>query len=288
MLAQYVNSHKTTTNGRTNGNTAFLANGQDSLQVSLETITPEKAQQYLDASGGNRSPRKSSINMLAKAMANNEWRLTGQAIIFNDDMVLIDGHHRLAACVQAKTSFKTLVIRNVRKNALTSIDIGGKRSIGDQLCFIDKSTYANSNIVATVYKRIYSYINKAAKPLISDQQMINYIEETKGSWCDPHMYQAAQRNGLNGSVINAASFLLKESGAPNVDVFIHKLITGEMLALHDPIHTLRSRMLLDKRIQMHEYNWVISSVIRSYNYWIVGKKMEKIYLLTQNYTEPKF
>lgn len=288
MIGQYMNSHKTNSNASKSGNTAFLFSGQDHIQVSLETISPEKAQEYLDASGGNRSLRKSSVKTIAKAMSNNQWCVTGQPIIFNEDMILIDGHHRLQGCVQSKTSFKTLVVRNVRKSALTSIDIGGKRSVGDQLCFVDRNTYANPNIIASVYRRIYSYMNKVVQENLPDQQMVDYINQTKGTWCDTSIYQAALRNGLNGSVVSAAFFVLNNAGAPKVDEFIHKLVTGEMIAIHDPIYTLRTRMLIDRRINVHQYNWVISSIIRAYNYWIAGKKMDKVFLFTQSYTDPKF
>lgn len=288
MIGQYMNSHKTTTNGKVATATAYLQNGQDKIQVSLEVINAEKAAEYLATSAGNRPLKKTNVSIMSKAMAANEWHITGQPIIFNEYGALIDGHHRLTACVASGIDFKTLVVRNVRRAALTSIDVGGKRTVGDQLTFIDKNSYASSNIIATVYKRIYCYMNKLAQLNLSDQQVVKYIEETKGSWCDPALYQISIKNGLNGSAIAAAAFILKDANAINVDEFFHKLVTGDMIALHDPIHTLRTRMLMDRRIHAHQYNWVISSIIRAYNYWIANKTMDKIQLFTQSYTEPKF
>jgi hypothetical protein len=288
MIGQYMNSHKTTTNGKVASSTAYLQNGQDKIEVSLEVISASKAAEYLANSAGNRPLKKTNLSLMSKAMSANEWHITGQPIIFNEQGVLIDGHHRLTACVKSGVDFRSLVVRNIRREALSSIDVGGKRTIGDQLTFIDKSAYVSPNIIATVYKRIYCYVNQLAHINLSDQQVVNYIEQTNGSWCDTALYTTANKNSLNGSAISAAAFILKDANAINVDLFMHKLVTGEMIAVHDPIHTLRTRMLMDRRIHLHQYNWVISSIIRAYNCWIANKKMDRIHLFTQSYTEPKF
>ncbi len=287
MLGQYVNNHKAVKNPQVNTSTAFLTNGRDTIQVALEVINPVTAKKYLQMSAGNRSPRKRNVDAYVKSMLEKQWHLTGQPLIFNENDILIDGHHRLMACIEANTDFPTLVVRNVRKSGLTSIDIGGKRSVGDQLAFIDNN-YTSTNIVASVYRRIYGYKNKHVKVLLSEREMVNYIEESKGIYCDSALYQAANKQRMNGCVIATAAFILKDSNAPKTDEFFHKLITGEMLSIGDPIYTLRTRLIMESKRHVDAHNWIVSSVIRAYNYWISGKRMDKIQLLTHTYTDPKF
>lgn len=287
MLGQYVNNHKAVKNGKVDTSTAFLTNGRDTIQVALEIINPVTAKKYLQMSAGNRSPRKTNVKAYVKSMQEKQWHLTGQPLIFNENEILIDGHHRLMACIEADTDFPTLVVRNVRRSGLTSIDIGGKRSVGDQLAFIDKN-YTSTNIVAAVYRRIYGYKNRIVKPLLSEREMVNYIEESKGIYCDSALYQAANKQRMNGCVIATAAFILKDSNAPKTDEFFHKLITGEMLSIGDPIYTLRTRLIMESKKHVDAHNWIVSSVIRAYNYWISGKRMDKIQLLTPTYTDPKF
>ena len=60
-------------------------------------ISPELAMYILEnLNVGNRTPKVRSIKLYSRDMANNNWSLTGQPIVFGNHGYLLDGQNRLA------------------------------------------------------------------------------------------------------------------------------------------------------------------------------------------------
>lgn len=66
-------------------------------------------------------------------MRTGNWQLTGDSIKFDKHGTLVDGQHRLTACVESDTSFKTLVIYGLEPGTRNVIDTGKARSNSDIL-----------------------------------------------------------------------------------------------------------------------------------------------------------
>jgi len=91
------------------------------MEVVVETITPEVAEQYLKLNTSNRKVRQMHVNRIAKDIESGKWHITGDAIRFNGT-ALVDGQHRLLACVKSKTPIKTLVVRGLSQEVYAHID----------------------------------------------------------------------------------------------------------------------------------------------------------------------
>ena len=104
--------------------------------VSVETITPEMALKILDGNDRNRLVRPLKVNEYARDMASGNWKFTGDSIKLNGSRVL-DGQHRLLACVQANVSFETVIVRGITEDAHPAIDAGIKRTMSDELRWRD-------------------------------------------------------------------------------------------------------------------------------------------------------
>jgi hypothetical protein len=85
--------------------------------VRFETITPTRAKRDLAVSqGANTNVRNliwTSVSRLARAMKENQWERNGASIAYNAKGILVDGQHRMAACVQAGVPFESVVVRGV-------------------------------------------------------------------------------------------------------------------------------------------------------------------------------
>jgi hypothetical protein len=104
------------------------------LKQVTETITPTKAKKILaETNVDNRSMRRTVVERYARDMANGNWRLTSDPIKFDADGRLIDGQHRLQACVEAGKSFKTAVAYGVEVIAKEAMDTGLRRTFADVL-----------------------------------------------------------------------------------------------------------------------------------------------------------
>ena len=97
----------------------------------IETITPEKAQEYLRDNTYNRPLSKVYVNALADQMKRGQWRMNGEPVIFSGSGRLLDGQHRLAAIAKSGVSVEMAVTRGVDEDAFATIDTGKGRTAGD-------------------------------------------------------------------------------------------------------------------------------------------------------------
>jgi hypothetical protein len=105
-----------------------------------ETITPDKARKYLATSEGNprygassKVVNRDAVTKLVADMRANKWVDTGEAIQFDWNGHLINGHHRLTAIIQSEKSQEILVVRGISPMAKRYIDTSTKRSLVQRL-----------------------------------------------------------------------------------------------------------------------------------------------------------
>lgn len=101
------------------------------VTYKLEKITPTKARKLLKNNLKNRKPKQAVIDRLCKDMKAGKWQENGQTIVISKNETLVDGQHRLFACIDADTDFKTLVVRGVEEEVIHTIDTGAARTLGN-------------------------------------------------------------------------------------------------------------------------------------------------------------
>ena len=116
------------------------------IQMKVETITPEKAAEYLKANTNNyRKLSRSIVARYADDIKKGKWELNGEPICFDETGMLKDGQHRLAAIVVAKKSAKMAVVRGVSRD-VTIYNLGAKRTV-DQIVS-SKGVECNNTVAA--------------------------------------------------------------------------------------------------------------------------------------------
>jgi hypothetical protein len=118
----------------------------DDVSTSIVTITPETAQRLLDHNDGNRKITDANVKKLVRAMRNGEWTVNGEAIKISMTGRLIDGQHRLSACIEAEKPFQTLVVYGLQDEAQVTMDGGKVRSLSDHLS--QKGVTDSNNVAA--------------------------------------------------------------------------------------------------------------------------------------------
>ncbi len=101
------------------------------LQFEVVDVTPSIAESWLSKNDGNRKLAKAYVSRFAQDMRNGSWQVTGDAIKFDRNSRLIDGQHRLRACVQSGVSFRTMVIYGLEPELQMVIDTGKPRTGAD-------------------------------------------------------------------------------------------------------------------------------------------------------------
>jgi hypothetical protein len=105
--------------------------------ITTETITPAIAADMLTHNTRNRIASQQHVAKIARAMKEQGFHFTGDPIRFAEDGTLLDGQHRLKACILADTAFSSVIIRNLPLDALMVIDGGKSRTRQQQLHIAD-------------------------------------------------------------------------------------------------------------------------------------------------------
>lgn len=129
------------------------------IKTGVELITPEIARDYLKANTANRPMSNVHIERIAQQMAKGQFILNGESIIFSDEGVLMQGQHRLAACIKSNTSFQTVVVRGIPYNAFFTLDSGRARSISDVFAIQGIPDYSKMSSIVNSYIRLHTGIN---------------------------------------------------------------------------------------------------------------------------------
>lgn len=97
----------------------------------LIRITPELANKWLSVAEPNRPVSGQAVSRYARDMDADRWEVNGETVKFSGEMGvgLIDGRHRLTACVQSGKSFSSYVVTGISE--YREVDIGRRRSLAD-------------------------------------------------------------------------------------------------------------------------------------------------------------
>jgi hypothetical protein len=112
----------------------ILRNGASDVKIGpgvpeILVVTPEIAQGWLSTQVRNRSLIEHKVNQYASDMVAGRWHLSDSAICFDKSGALINGQHRLHACIRSGVSFTTLVMRGMEADAQFFMDLGSRRSL---------------------------------------------------------------------------------------------------------------------------------------------------------------
>lgn len=216
------------------------------LVTTTETITPEDADRYLKLNLNNRPLSVRRATALAETIKRNEWKLTGESIKFCRDGYLLDGQHRLYACIIAKMPITTCVTRGVAKESFVAMDLGGNRSAADTLAIKGVKNYKR---VASAIRIAMAVERNPKNPNFGDgftpQQVEKYLYTNKN--IETYVTLARTRDSIGDNpIVVGLVYLFSKKNEPLAKTFLERLIDGAELVKHHPIMTLRDRLIQNK------------------------------------------
>lgn len=247
--------------------------GQQPKEEKRVRITPAMAKAWLASNTNNRSLRPGAVDKYAREMAAGNWRYAPMlypAIAFNKEGRLVNGQHRLRACVKSDTPFEVDVVRGVDDADVrvadenvprTWADVLRMEGVGDSshlqascmwLYCIKNQTMPNGTKVSN--DELAALFHKNAEIALS-------LVHWKGS------------NGLSPSLLCTVHYIARahlleyEKADQFMSVFKTLVPTWE----GDPAHLLASRALRTKLSPSEKYR----SIIHCWNIFRTGAKHTK-------------
>lgn len=211
----------------------------------LITITPDMAAQWLEMNTRNRKPRSGVIEKYARDMKSGRWQVTGDAIRFDSDANLIDGQHRLMACVKSGAPFSTLVIYGLQPDTQDVLDQGATRRAEDVLSLKGWQNVTGLAATARVLMAERDGLSGIKRKTYSTSEVMACIDKHSimsryipAPGVLPRGISIAQVGFLR--YISAAFF---ENGDATQSAMLEVLRTGVPTYQGDPIHAYRERIL---------------------------------------------
>lgn len=218
------------------------------IKVERLLVTPDMARKWLGLNIENN--RRLSVRRIAdyaRDMKNESWTENGETIKFTVDMKLIDGQHRLLACVEANVGFYTLVAWNVPHKAFVNIDRNQSRSTG-QLLHLVKGISDYNNVAAALawlyrFRDGFMLSERDYRP--TAKEILDLAEKHKDMPESVRTAIGINRRFKAGSVCTVAvcHYLFTRQDKDAAEGFFSELSTGADLRQKDPVFKLRERLL---------------------------------------------
>jgi hypothetical protein len=228
-----------------------LHGGDGTIVSEVVKITPAMATNWLRANNKNRPVRKRHVQFLASEINNENWKVNGQAIIIADNENVLDGQHRLMACIESGRAIETLVVYGVKEEAFATIDTGAVRSGADALClhFSDYSLHivkAVATAVTWVRPLERGNIHKANTKL-SNTDIIEYAKDHLSLFQHAETLQSYPKDNRPVSIgVGTALYeVFARKNEELADAFMADLYTGENLERTDVAFLLRAAFQKD-------------------------------------------
>jgi len=235
------------------------------LTCRVETIAPHIAKAYLEKNFKNRKHSSMLVASYARDMKAGKWEITGDPIQFDTNGRLLNGQHRLLACVAADTPFQTAVVYGLNPSAQSIIDTGKPRSISDVFQMHEvHNAMTVAAIVRTIFAQKHGQLrSKDLKPTHTEARDI--LVKHKGVH---HSAREAQGTlGVPKAIAGYVHFigfhvLGKEARAK---AFLEVLKSGVPNYVGDPVHRFRERILRNTGVERLTRDELFKATIYAWN-----------------------
>lgn len=259
------------------------------VAITIEEITPEIAAEMLKSNTMNRKMAQMRGIETAAAIRNGEFELNGATIVFAEDGTLLDGQHRLFACVAYNTAITSIVVRGISKSAQITMDTGKRRSVSD---YLSMRGYANTHIVSSIggaFLRAETLsmlsiirFHNMDKAKLTVKEMADYIDanyetEIKG-YVTPVRRVKERFRGLKASTL---ALLFREFKSCDIEAYEYfvGMLDGSippdknMMVLFDAFNANARQVDNSKKLSQE---FIAAFIIKTWNAYMRGEQLQKL------------
>lgn len=248
------------------------------MKAEVLTITPKMASEMLRGNVRNRPLNKRHVEFYSSEMALGRWKLNGDSIRFNGKS-LIDGQHRLAACIKAGVPFETLVISNLDPDVFDTIDAGRKRTAADTFAVRGEKNYsllAASLAIVETYYAGKAQLRLTVRGSVSNQQYEEWLLKYPAlpncvTYCVSRITKLIQP-----SIMTACHYIFSRIDSHAADNFIQRLSSGENIAEDSPMSRLREKLLENyTSLRKYDRSYLFGMILKTWNAERTGRKLAR-------------
>lgn len=250
-------------------------------------IHPSMARKMLSKARANRAIRGSLLSRLVNDIKKGNWKVTGETIIFDDEGFLIDGQHRLLACVEADIPITTyVVLGGISEDAMFYTDTGVAKTPGDALHMMG---HADANSLAAALRWIHRYNTGAMRyrsTILPRAELVNSFHEYE-RLTESIIYARRTLKFMTLSLGSALHCLMADKDRVLANHFFTELGAGSDDRT-SPIFVLREKLIVTgRRAAKHPEYYVAAWTIKAWNLLREGKTAKIINWYPESPTRPE-
>ena len=252
---------------------------QQHQKAEVVEITPAEAQRHLNNNRNNRKPRMTVVERYARDMRAGNWSITGESIAIDENGDLLNGQHRLMACVRAGVPFTTVLVTGVPPSAFRNMDTGAKRTIGDMLMLMGhKDHNARAAVLTFVWRWERESLRDTVRP--THAEAVQYLED------NPTMFNGwMYRQGyLRTTAVNSFNWMVRKH-APNtaglLAEFWEPISSGFGMTAGDPRIALE-KWMRNRHTHRHGSSDPVTTtveaalIVKTWNKWILNVPVQRV------------
>lgn len=280
-------------------------------------ITPEMAEAWLkDFNAHNRNIRWGHVDNMARDMKALRWKVNGATLTFTPEGMVIDGQHRLLACLKAGMPFETYVVWGLSMTVQPTVDTGKARQFADQLKLGQVTT--EYMVAASVIRKILVWekgsrttggAGGSNSPTFSEMEAVLFVLDRDGnptpevSAKGKQIFEASEfgskcrqlNKDISASVYGWAHATFGDINKAQAEEFLMRVADGVNLGYKHPAMALRRRLRNireDANGGAIRDNLMMAYLIIAWNAFRKGKELQSVLLpkgglTSENFPEPK-
>ncbi len=255
--------------------------------VHVVEITPAIAEALLKENTNNRPLNRARVRLYVDAMQRGQWKLSGDSIKRSTDKTtgkkrLIDGQHRLQACIESGIAFTTVIVDDLEEDVFSVIDRGKNRTVNDVMHIAGVGTFKH---VAPAVRTMLALeannhvLNSELMQCVTPDDVLNYVDENRDSvaWA-----LALGRSvdsavgGIRSSWIIFCMVADKAGKREEAELFLESIRSGSGLVEGDVVLALRNWLVRANNIKRTATIENAATYIKAFNAFLEGRKVQLI------------
>jgi hypothetical protein len=257
--------------------------------LSLEEITPARAESFLKKNKNNRPVKVSNILKLKNDLQQGNFKLTHQGIALDWEGNLLDGQHRLMAIVESGVTASMYVTYNCDPDIFKVIDSGSTRNTNDVLKLLGVTNY--STVASGIRLILWAWDRYAAQSSITPRKIYKTYTTTNAETAEfytehagvldslTHQARALRKQNacLMQSSILAFLFLVmeKQKSVIKAHDFIQRVAVGANLQ-NGSVELALSKFINIRHLDLQGYKkgeFMLMAYIKAFNRYLAGDSL---------------
>tara|TARA_R110000823_G_C15816747_1_gene488840 strand:+ start:28 stop:954 length:927 start_codon:yes stop_codon:yes gene_type:complete len=267
-----------------------LYNSNTGIYMDIRTIFPAEAKEILAGQIKNRKLSQLVIQRYARQMAAGNWKINGETITFGNGM-LIDGQHRLHACIRADKPLKVIYVVLDNHEAFNTIDSGKRRNVSDVFSINGlKRTTTLAAALAVLVKidntgeitaagggRSARIENHECEELLRNYPNLDASCTQAQRWYKHLKIKTTSVAVLNYLLRRAEGKVMDDESTTLADKFLDKVFYGENLTKNNPAMVLRNSFIRHVTCNAQpETRYILKAGISCWENWLKGVEINRI------------